>query len=53
MPESHACRGTRRGRRLLADLGDEIRAASTSGWRLSQASVATAAGISLERAEPH
>jgi transcriptional regulator with XRE-family HTH domain len=45
MPESHACRGARRGRRLLADLGDEIRAARTAAG-LSLATVARAAGIS-------
>jgi transcriptional regulator with XRE-family HTH domain len=45
MPESHASRGTRRGRRLLADFGDDIRAART-GSGLSQAAVATAAGLS-------
>ena len=45
MPESHASRGARRGRRLLADLGDEIRAARKASG-ISQAAVATAAGLS-------
>ena len=45
MPESHASRGARRGRRLLADLGDELRAARTAA-ALSLATVAAAAGIS-------
>jgi transcriptional regulator with XRE-family HTH domain len=45
MPESHASRGTRRGRRLLADLGDDIRAARRASG-VSQAAVATAAGLS-------
>jgi transcriptional regulator with XRE-family HTH domain len=45
MPESHASRGARRGRRLLADLGDEIRAARRATG-VSQAAVATAAGLS-------
>ena len=45
MPESHACRGTRRGRRLLADLGAELRAARV-GAGLTLADVAGAAGIS-------
>jgi transcriptional regulator with XRE-family HTH domain len=45
MPESHACRGARRGRRLLTDLGDEIRAAR-GGAGLTLAEVANAAGIS-------
>ena len=46
MPESHACRGARRGRRLLADLGAELRAARTAlrvcRWQPSP----SAAGIS-------
>ena len=45
MPESHVSRGTRRGRRLLADLGEEIRAARRASG-LSLAECATAAGIS-------
>jgi transcriptional regulator with XRE-family HTH domain len=45
MPESHASRGARRGRRLLADLGDEIRAARTAAG-LSLATVAMTVGIS-------
>lgn len=45
MPESHASRGARRGRRLLTDLGDEIRAARKASG-ISQAAVATAAGLS-------
>lgn len=45
MPESHASRGTRRGRRLLSDLGVELRAARRASG-LSQAAVASAAGIS-------
>ena len=45
MPESHASRGARRGRRLIAELGAEIRAARRASG-LSQAAVATAAGIS-------
>ena len=45
MPESHACRGARRGRRLLADLGAELRAARSAAG-LSLATVAQAAGIS-------
>jgi HTH-type transcriptional regulator/antitoxin HipB len=45
MPESHASRGTRRGRRLLADLGTEIRAARKASG-LSQEVVASTAGVS-------
>ena len=45
MPESHASRGARRGRRLLADLGDELRATRV-GAGLTLAEVASAAGIS-------
>jgi transcriptional regulator with XRE-family HTH domain len=45
MPESHASRGTRKGRRLLADLGGELRVArQAAGLTLER--VATAAGIS-------
>lgn len=45
MPESHASRGTRRGRRLLHELGAEIRAARKAAG-LSQAGVAKTAGMS-------
>jgi transcriptional regulator with XRE-family HTH domain len=45
MPESHASRGARRGRRLLADLGAELRA-TRIGAGLTLAEVAGAAGIS-------
>ena len=45
MPESHASRGARRGRRLLADLGAELRSARTAA-ALSLATVVGAAGIS-------
>jgi transcriptional regulator with XRE-family HTH domain len=45
MPESHASRGAHRGRRLLADLGDELRAARKASG-LSQGVVAAAAGMS-------
>jgi transcriptional regulator with XRE-family HTH domain len=45
MPESHASRGTRRGRRMTAELGEEIRAARLAAG-LSQAAVAAAAGMS-------
>ncbi|HSK52406.1 MAG TPA: helix-turn-helix transcriptional regulator [Clostridia bacterium] len=45
MPESHASRGTRRGRRLLSDLGAELRAARVAAG-LTLAGVAAAAGIS-------
>ena len=45
MPESHASRGARRGRRLLADLGTELRATRV-GAGLTLAEVAAAAGIS-------
>lgn len=46
MPESHAARGTRRGRRSLVTLGEEIRAARLAAG-LSQRVVAEAAGISI------
>ena len=45
MPESHASRGTRRGRRLIADLGDEMRASRIAAG-LTLAEVAAAVGIS-------
>jgi transcriptional regulator with XRE-family HTH domain len=45
VPESHASRGTRRGRRLLQDLGAELRAARLAAG-LTLAQVAAAAGIS-------
>ena len=45
MPESHASRGARRGRRLLADLGAEIRHARLAAG-LTLGEVAAAAGIS-------
>ena len=45
MPESHASRGTRRGRRLLAELGEEIRGSRRAAG-LSLAEVAAAVGIS-------
>jgi transcriptional regulator with XRE-family HTH domain len=45
MPESHASRGTRRGRRQLIDLGAELRTARV-GAGLSMTAVARAAGIS-------
>lgn len=45
MPESHAARGARRGRRALVSLGEEIRAARVAAG-LSQARVARAADIS-------
>ena len=45
MPESHAARGTRRGRRILDEVGAELRAARLmAGLRLRD--VAEAAGIS-------
>jgi transcriptional regulator with XRE-family HTH domain len=45
MPESHASRGTRRGRRLIADLGGELRIARQAAG-LTLEFVATAAGVS-------
>jgi Helix-turn-helix domain len=45
MPESHASRGARRGRRLLADLGVEIRDARRSAG-LSLGAVAAAGDVS-------
>lgn len=53
MPESHASRGTRRGRRLLAVFGEEVRATRLAAG-LSLAEIARAAGISgaeLSRSE--
>ncbi len=46
MPESHAARGTRRGQRSLATLGDELRAARLTAG-LSLAAVARAADTSV------
>jgi transcriptional regulator with XRE-family HTH domain len=45
MPESHAARGTRRGRRLLNDLGAELRAARVAAG-LTLAGVGASAGVS-------
>jgi transcriptional regulator with XRE-family HTH domain len=45
MPESHASRGARRGRRIIVDLGAEIRTSRVASG-LTLATVATAAGIS-------
>ena len=45
MPESHSSRGTRRGRRLLAELGVELRNARLSAG-LSLAAVAAAGDVS-------
>ena len=53
MPESHASRGTRRGRRLLSDLGEEIRASRrAAGLSLAEAAAATGiSGAELSRIE--
>ena len=48
MPESHAARGARRGRRALVSLGEEIRAARLAAG-LTQLDAATAAGMSDSR----
>jgi transcriptional regulator with XRE-family HTH domain len=53
MPESHASRGTRRGRRLLLALGDEIRASRiAAGLTLAEVAGAVAiSGAELSRIE--